>query len=417
VAASAFLAGLAAFLLTRSSSPHIAASSRASRAMDDSIEAVEAVRAVAEGNQQFSRAVWAAVGEKEGGNLAVSPYSLSAVMAMLAEGASGPTLEQIQAGLSFPTAASRQAGYRETIPALRTNENFTLESASQVFVMENFQLLPEFVQNLHQNYHAGVQTVNFAESVAASKTINNWVADLTRDKIDNLVSEDMLNSMTRLVLANALYFKGDWATKFDAKRTKTAQFYNGDGEVEVEMMQLERKFYWAAVSSLDCAVLELPYKGDRIVMQILLPNQRTAGLADLESKLQSVDLQKLFDEEKFNTKVNVKLPKFKISKSLSLAEPMAELGMKDMFTGKADFSGIDGSKKLYVSAIVQKVFVEVNEEGSEAAAATGAVMMMRSMPLPPEQFLADHPFLFQIRDKLTGMLLFQGRVVDPTITK
>ena len=223
--------------------------------------------------------------------------------------------------------------------------------------------------------------------------------------------------MLRLVLANALYFKGDWATKFDAKRTKTAQFYNGDGEVEVEMMQLERKFYWATVSSLDCAVLELPYKGDRIVMQILLPNQRTAGLADLESKLQSVDLQKLFDEEKFNTKVNVKLPKFKISKSLSLAEPMAELGMKDMFTGKADFSGIDGSKKLYVSAIVQKVFVEVNEEGSEAAAATGAVMMMRSMPLPPEQFLADHPFLFQIRDKLTGMLLFQGRVVDPTITK
>ena len=165
--------------------------------MDDSIEAVEAVRAVAEGNQQFSRAVWAAVGEKEGGNLAVSPYSLSAVMAMLAEGASGPTLEQIQAGLSFPTAASRQAGYRETIPALRTNDNFTLESASQVFVMENFKLLPEFVQNLHQNYHAGVQTVNFAESVAASKTINNWVADLTRDKIDNLVSEDMLNSMTR----------------------------------------------------------------------------------------------------------------------------------------------------------------------------------------------------------------------------
>ena len=152
-------------------------------------------------------------------------------------------------------------------------------------------------------------------------------------------------------------------------------------------------------------------------MQIVLPNQRQNGLVSIHDKLAGVNINQLFQDNQSQIKVKVKMPKFKISHSASLSDHIKELGMRDMFSeGAADFSGIDGTRNLHVSFIQQKVFIEVNEEGSEAAAATGMGMMMRSMPLPPEEFTMDHPFIFYIRDKLTGMLLFEGRISDPTAT-
>merc|ERR1719454_1063756 len=157
--------------------------------------------------------------------------------------------------------------------------------------------------------------------------------------------------------------------------------------------------------------MELPYTGDRLSLQLVLP-RKVNNLAALEQKLKTVDLQQLFDSNRGEEKVAVTLPKFKLEQTIPLTDHLQKLGMTDMFVGgKADFSAIDGSRNLYVSEVVQKAFIEVNEEGSEAAA---AVMMMRSMPMPPEEFRADRPFLFFLRDKLTGMLLFQGRVSDPS---
>ena len=168
----------------------------------------------------------------------------------------------------------------------------------------------------------------------------------------------------------------------------------------------------AMMDELDCMIVELPYKGERIVMQILLPNKRT-GVFELEDKLMGADLQSEFRKMQHKVKVDLSLPKFKLSHSLPLSESLQEMGMGDMFSdATADFSGINGDRSLYVSKVMQKVFVEVNEEGTEAAAVTGKIINL--MRAPPE-FTVDHPFIFIIRDRLTGMVLFQGRVIDPTI--
>ena len=185
----------------------------------------------------------------------------------------------------------------------------------------------------------------------------------------------------------------------------------------VQMMSLMgHKMNFASLDQMDCSMVELPYKGNRIVMQVILPRKKT-GVFDLEKKLGEIDLQKLFSENKENIKVDLSLPRFKLSHSLTLSDSLKQLGMEDMFSdAKADFSGIAGTRgDLYVSSVFQKVFVEVNEEGSEAAAATAAIVRAtKCVPPPNQMFNVDHPFLFIIRDKLTGMILFQGRVVDPS---
>jgi len=239
---------------------------------------------------------------------------------------------------------------------------------------------------------------------------------MTNEKIESLIDENMINGLTRLVLVNAIYFKGDWETKFDPKKTQQSPFYVSNVKnIETDMMMLTEEFPRAVIDELDVTMIEMPYKGDRIVMQIVLPNQRSQGLTSVEGKLENVDINDLFQQNQRTVKVQVKLPKFKVSQSSSLSDFLKNLGMEDMFNqGAADFSGIDGSRNLYVGFVQQEVFIEVNEEGSEAAAATGMGMMMRSMPLPPEEFTVDHPFIFYIRDKLTGMLLFQGRISDPS---
>jgi len=416
ITVSAVLAGLTAFFLTRGGKESLAVQgrSRESLVMSDKIEHVEEVKSVAKSNDQFSKSFYDLL-RKEEGNLIMSPFSVSGVMAMVSAGARGNTLDQIMSGLSFPAPGTLQLGYKDTIPALRSTENFTLEAANTVFAMKDFSVLPEYQELLHNSFHASIQNVDFGDSELAARMINNWVGKMTMDKIKHLIKADMLNALTRLVLVNAIYFKGDWDAKFDQKLTKDQDFSVSPSDtVTVKMMMQERKFQWAYLDSLSSSMVELPYKGNRIVMQILLPAERHA-LAEVEEKLKKNNVQELFEKESYQTKVNIQLPKFKLEKTIPLTAHLNSLGLKDMFSdGLADFSGIDGTKQLFVSEVVQKAFIEVNEEGSEAAAATGAVMMMRSMPAPPEQFIADHPFIFFIRDKTTGMLLFQGRVANPS---
>jgi len=418
---SAALAGIAAFLLTRGeqsvSVPSFPSEALERQAMSDEITAVGQVKAVAHSNMVFSGRLYDLL-RKEPGNIIMSPFSVSGVMAMLSAGAGGDTLSQVVQGMSFPESEDLRLGYRDTIPALRTNENFTLETANSIFAQAGFDLQSDFKNTLHQYFHASIQNTDFSENEKSARLINDWVEAVTQKKIKDLIQPDMLNALTRLVLVNAIYFKGDWEIKFDPKHTKEQDFHLNDGsKKQVPMMRLKEHFQYAELDSLDASMLELPYKGNRLVMQILLPRANN-GLGQLEEKLRTAgdDLNSLFESDGREVEVSVQLPKFKLEKTLPLTGALQELGMTNMFaSGAADFSGIDGSKQLYVSAVLQKAFIEVNEEGSEAAAATGAVMMMRSMPTPPEQFKADHPFIFFLRDKLTGMLLFQGRVEDPSI--
>jgi len=377
----------------------------------------EECQSVAKSNDEFSKDLYDLL-RKEEGNLIMSPFSVSGVIAMVSAGARGNTEEEIRSGLFFPPSESLQLGYKDAVPALRSTQNFTLEAANTVFVMKDFSLLPEFKELVQNSFHASIQSVDFSDNHAAADMINKWVRKMTRDKIKHLIEVDMVNALTRLILVNAIYFKGDWAVKFDPKQTMDKDFSaTPSSTVTVKMMRQENEFNFAHLDKLSSSMVELPYNGNRIVMQVLLPLERH-GLAEVEEmmKTQRVNVNELFEEESVITKLNVQLPKFKLEKTIHLASHLKSMGIKDMFSdGVADFSGIDGTKQLYVSQVLQKAFVEVNEEGSEAAAATGTVMIeSSSMPAPPEQFIADHPFIFFIRDKTTGMLLFQGRVSNST---
>jgi len=234
-----------------------------------------------------------------------------------------------------------------------------------------------------------------------------------------LVPSDAVDHLTRLILVNAVYFKGDWLKKFDVNLTTCEDFRVSPSEsVKVQMMHMQKvKLFYGINAELHCQAVELPYAGESLSMFILLPDETVTSLSELEKKLTAMDLVNV--KEKFrmsSQKVNLWLPRFHLDEKLSLAEMLAGMGMTDLFTmGVADLSGIDGSKELYVSKVLHRAVVEVNEEGTEAAAATAVMMMMRSAMIHREiNFRADHPFLFFIQDTATGSILFLGRLVKPS---
>ena len=384
--------------------------------MNTSIKGKAEVKAVSKAEEEFSKSLYEVIKKSaKKDNILLSPYSVMVVLAMLSEGARGETLTMMKKKMHLPEAETLRVGYRDIIPLLRTNERFTLDTVNIAFVMKELQVLEEFQTCLQENYHAHMSSLDFTENEKAARTINDWVKTQTQDKITDLIPADSLNALTRLVLVNAVYFKADWATQFEKDRTVPGRFWVTETESkEVEMMSMKgHEMDFTRLDQLDSSMVELPYKGNRIVMQLILPGKRT-GVYDLENKLTEVDLPSLFSQNKKDIKVDLRLPRFKLSHSLSLSDSLKQMGMEDMFKkDKADLSGITGENDdLYVSSVLQKVFVEVNEEGSEATAATAEVA--RCLPPLNQKFNVDHPFLFIIRDKLTGMILFQGRVVDPS---
>jgi len=252
------------------------------------------------------------------------------------------------------------------------------------------------------------------DSNGAAQIINRWVAEKTNNKITEIVTPDAIDSLTRLVLVNAIYFKGDWLKKFNVKFTKDDNFHiSPNKSVKVKLMYMKAKFYYGVNSELNCQAIELPYAGENLSMFILLPDQATS-LSQLEEKLTSADLVNV--KEKFSmwfTEVRLRLPRFSLDEELSLADVLEQMGMRDLFTsGVADLSGVDGSKELYVSKVLHRAVLEVNEEGTKATAATAVKITWRSL-LRYNEFRADHPFLFFIQDKATRSILFLGRLVKP----
>merc|ERR1711970_228401 len=269
-----------------------------SRIMSDKITAVDQVAAVATGNTVFGSRLYQQL-KDEPGNIIMSPFSVSGVMAMVAAGAGGDTLSQVQQGMSFPSSEELALGYKDAIPALRTNENFTLEAANSIFAQSGFAILDAYRETLHQHFHAAIHETDYSDGKASAKLINDWVEKITQDKIKDLIQPDMLNALTRLVLVNAIYFKGDWEIKFDPKHTKEQDFHLNDGsKKQVPMMRLKEHFQYAELDSLDASMLELPYKGNLLVMQILLPRANN-GLGQLEEKLRTAgdDLNSLFESD------------------------------------------------------------------------------------------------------------------------
>ena len=380
-------------------------------------KAANEVEDLAGDNTAFALDLYARLKSADG-NLFFSPYSISTCLAMTYAGARGDTAAQMARTLRFETNQPQLAASFGELQKQLNNEQETtgieLNVANGLWGRKEHLFLPAFLEIAKQSYEANLKQVDFRTQADATRTeINDWVDHKTKGKITGLIQPGALGPATRLVLVNAIYFKGSWAREFNKHSTTQAPFTVAPNQKpEVPLMNLTADFKYAEVDGLQ--LLELPYAGDELGMVVLLPTEPN-GLKGMENLLKTQTLDRWLALAR-EQKVAVFLPKFKLSAQFSLAKPLAEMGMSDAFSPNANFSGMDGERDLFISAVVHKAFVDVNEEGTEAAAATGAVMRSNAvmMPRPTPIFRADHPFIFLIRDNHSGSVLFLGRLVDPT---
>ena len=373
--------------------------------------------ALVAGNTEFALDLYSRLKSADG-NLFFSPYSISTCLAMTYAGARGSTATQMARALHFgddrEQLASAFGELQSQLGKAELKPGIELNVANGMWGQQDHPFRPAFLDTAAKAYQAKLAQVDFrTRAEPAREAINDWVSKQTRGKITDLLQRGAVDAATRLVLVNAIYFKGTWARQFQARNTANAPFsVTAQSRVQAPLMNLTAEFKYAEVEGLQ--LLELPYAGDDLAMVVLLP-RATGGLASLESQLNAQALAGWLARA-HSQKVNVFLPKFKLTAQFSLGKTLAALGMTDAFTTKADFSGMDGARDLYVSAVVHKAFVDVNEEGTEAAAATGTMMTPMAVvrPVSIPVFRADHPFLFLIRATHSGSILFLGRVVNPT---
>ena len=347
------------------------------------------------------------------GNLFFSPHSISSALALTYAGAAGDTHSQMEKALHFPDTGEVHAGFarlRKDLVKTARKEGVELKIANSLWPRKGDKFLKEYLSLVRKAFGARITQVDFADSETARNRINAWVEDKTENRIKEIVNPGALDAMTRLVLVNAIYFKADWTRKFDEAFTQPAAFFNGEDEPpEVQLMKQEGSFRYAHVEDLQ--VLELPYANGAFSMLVLLPDKQD-GLTKLEESL-SMDNFKQWLSKLEETEVEVFLPRFELTYPFRLDGALKTLGMTDAFSEAADFSGMNGGHDLYLGAVLHKAFVAVNETGTEAAAATLAVMVTKGLSFPAATFRADHPFLFLIRENSSESILFMGRLVKP----
>ncbi len=371
----------------------------------------EDVSAVVGGNNAFALDLYARLRGEEG-NLFFSPYSISTALAMTCAGARGETAAQMQKALRFSLPEDRLHPAFAALARGLKPRGCELNIANRLWGQAGYAFLDPFLKVTEDCYGAKLEQLKFAGGTeAARQRINAWVERKTKERIIELIKPGILDALTRLVLTNAIYFKGDWARQFKKDATRGAPFTLRDGgKVRVPMMYQKAEFAYARHGGLH--VLDLPYAGEELSMFVLLPDE-VDGLPGLARSL-SLDKLKRWLRSVHEEKVQVYLPKFKMTSEFQLNRVLASMGMPFAFDAvRADFSGMDGTRSLFISKVIHKAFVEVNEEGTEAAAATAVVMRLRGAPMPAPVFRADHPFLFLIRDNRSGSILFFGRVVNP----
>jgi len=377
------------------------------------------LQTLVEGNTGFALDLYAQL-KAEPGNLFFSPYSISTALAMTYAGTRGQTEAQMAKVLHFGSdQRSLHAAFgqlqRQLADAGKT-KGMELNVANALWAQKGHPFLEPFFKVAKGEYAANIAQADFKTAAEAARhEINRWVAQKTKDKIRDLLPEGSLDTLTRLVLANAIYFKGTWATKFDKAGTTMQPFHlTSVRQIEVPLMHhLDNVRY---MENADFQAVELPYTGGGLSMVVLLPRE-IEGCGQLESRLTPALVAEALRQMK-QQKVEIFLPRFKLESQFKLNDPLFKMGMTEAFSRHADFSGMDGAKDLYISGVFHKAWGEVNEEGTEAAAATAVVVTLKSVavrpPAPPPVFRADHPFLFFIRDTQSGTLLFLGRLTDPS---
>jgi len=374
-----------------------------------------------EGNSAFAFDLYRALKEEDG-NLFYSPYSISLALAMTYAGARGETAEQMAATLEFMLEQDRlhpafnwldaELASRGEGAEGKDGEGFRLNIVNAIWGQKDYKFLSDFLDVLAENYGAGLRILDFITETEKSRvTINDWVSDQTEGRIEDLIRQGAISELTRLVLTNAIYFNTAWAYPFDEDMTSGGQFYLLDsGQVSVPMMKQTESFGYTEGEGYQA--VELPYDGGELSMVILLPE---AGQFEaFEEELQAQQASDIISDLQ-PARVALTMPRFEFDSEFSLKDTLAEMGMPIAFSSAADFSGMTGNRELFISDVVHKAFVAVDEAGTEAAAATAVIMDLTAVPETPVEVTIDRPFIFLIRDIETGAILFVGRVMNPGV--
>jgi serpin B len=372
---------------------------------------------LAKGNNTFAVELYGQLARKTG-NLFFSPASISTALGMAYAGAAGSTADEMQKALQFTLPPDR---LHPAMGALLNSLNashpgYQLRVADALWAQQGETFLPAYLAINSAHYGAGFHPVDFAEAPEdVRRTINQWIERQTEDKIRDLLQPGAVTTDTRLILTNAIYFKANWQSQFEKARTQEEDFHLSTSEtVRAPLMHREGAYNYFNGGTFQ--VLEIPYRGAELSMIVFLPKD-PGGLPALEQSLTPPELTRWLSELHAESKVILTLPKFKMTREFELDKALIAMGMKQAFARGADFSAMTGKRDLWISAAIHKAYVDVDEEGTEAAAATTTVFKTLSMRAPqpePIVFRADHPFLFLIRDNRSRGILFMGRVADPT---
>jgi serpin B len=381
-----------------------------------------ALEALVDGNNEFAYDLYKQLSADKEGNFFYSPYSISLALAMTYAGANGQTEEQMAEVLHFlledeelHAAFNKLAielNSRNEVPEGSDAQGFELNIVNATWGQRGFEFMQAFLDVLAENYDAGIRLLDYeADPEACRQTINQWVSEQTNGRIEDLIPEGAIDEMTRLVLTNAIYFKAAWLHQFNEEYTYDDVFYLEDGStVTVPMMHQTDRFSY--VNGDDYTAIELLYDIYDMSMVIIMPDEGTFD--DFESSLTSELVDSIIDSMS-SGEVNLTMPKFEFESDFNLSDTLQTMGMTDAFSNNADFSGITDKADLAISDVIHKAFISVDEEGTEAAAATAVIMSETAMPIEIGDVNINHSFIFLIRDIETNSTLFVGRVMNPAV--
>ncbi|KAJ3657125.1 hypothetical protein Zmor_016150 [Zophobas morio] len=375
---------------------------------------------ILQGNAAFTNKIYQIL-SRTPGNVFFSPFSLHIVIAMAYQGARNETLKTIQKVLQIPDPLSTAIGYQEITRNLTSLKNVLLHTAFKIYLRKEFKLLSSFENTVKKYFDSEVESLDFDQTSATVKKINEWVSEKTHGKIEDIVDDDLIAS-TSLLLLNAIYFKGSWDIPFSERKTKVRNFYlNEQDVVKVQMMDGRKYVFYKYNKQLKSQILALPYEGEEIYMVIFLPVYKN-GIGELEALLSEMNHSEIFSRLDY-TAVDVFLPKFKFETTMEMDDLMKEIGLEVIYDeDKADFRGtieLEEGENLCVTKILQKACIEVNEKGSEAVAASvvGESVLVSNPPIKREilKFIVDHPAVFMIVAGLFEKpnVLFYGRLAHP----
>lgn len=359
-----------------------------------------------------------ATGEDE--NILFSPLSIAIALGMVELGAHGSTLKEIRHSLGYDSLKNgEEFSFLKDLSDMASTEEsqYVMTIANSLYVQNGFHISDKFLQLVKKYFKAEVENVDFSQSAAVASHINKWVENHTNNMIKDFASSRDFSALTHLALVNAVYFKGNWKSQFRPENTRTFSFTKDDeSEVQIPMMYQQGEFYYGEFSDGSneaggiYQVLEIPYEGDEISMMIVLSRQEVP-LVTLEPLVKAQLIEEWANSVK-KQKVEVYLPRFTAEQEVDLKDVLKGLGITEIFRRNADLTAMSDNEELYLAKAIHKSFLEVNEEGAEAAAASGMIAISRMAVLYP-QVIVDHPFFFLVRNRRTGTILFMGRVMHP----